>query len=183
MPASDFYNIGILDQQVVNLFYGWGYNFYRVENQLRADDQLVRAKACSFLGEARAAVVRAEAEFRRTRLPQPSRAKPFPDASVVGEAQSLERLSGAIGLLEGQMRNQPAPESDRMSELYRREGDFLLQLVQADHRLIGQSETLRDRLVGRESGTMLSERTAIAEDLRAIEDTLRARRALLLEPV
>ena len=114
MPASDFYNIGILDQQVVNLFYGWGYNFYRVENQLRADDQLVRAKACSFLGEARAAVVRAEAEFRRTRLPQPSRAKPFPDASVVGEAQSLERLSGAIGSLEGQIRNQPAPESDRI---------------------------------------------------------------------
>ena len=41
-----------------NLFYGWGYNFYRVENQLRADDQLVRSKAAWLLGLATASVPR-----------------------------------------------------------------------------------------------------------------------------
>ena len=34
---------GPIAQTASLLFYGWGYNFYRVENQLRADDLLIRA--------------------------------------------------------------------------------------------------------------------------------------------
>jgi hypothetical protein len=37
-----FYDAGALRQVATNLLYGWGYNFYRIENQLRADDRLVR---------------------------------------------------------------------------------------------------------------------------------------------
>ena len=44
MPSSSFYDAGTLRQIATNLFHGWGYNFYRAENQLRADDQLVRAR-------------------------------------------------------------------------------------------------------------------------------------------
>ena len=43
--ATGFYDVGPLRQVAINLFYGWGYNFYREENQLRADDQLIRSKA------------------------------------------------------------------------------------------------------------------------------------------
>jgi hypothetical protein len=32
-----------------NLFYGWGYNFYRIENQLRADDQMIRSRTPSWI--------------------------------------------------------------------------------------------------------------------------------------
>ena len=64
MSSYGFYDAGALRQIATNLFYGWGYNFYRVENQLRADDQLVRSKAASLLGIAMASV-----EDGRERVP------------------------------------------------------------------------------------------------------------------
>jgi len=54
VPNSGFYDAGALRQVATNLFCGWGYNFYRLENQLRADDQLVRSKAAGLLGTAMA---------------------------------------------------------------------------------------------------------------------------------
>ena len=74
---SSFYEVGPLRQAAINLFYGWGYNFYRVENQLRADDQLVRARACAYLNQARAVMEAAELAYRREHLPPPTRANPF----------------------------------------------------------------------------------------------------------
>src|SRR5436305_8355397 len=121
MENSAFYDAGLLWQLATNLFYGWGYNFYREENQLRADDQLVRAKAASLLGMAMAGAGQAEAEYRRQFLPPPSRQHPFPDVGAVANAQRLERLVRQIGDLEALIHHQPAPENDRMTERYRRE--------------------------------------------------------------
>ena len=67
---------GPLKQIAVNLFYGWGYNFYRKENQLRTDDLLVRAKVGWLLGLACTSVETAEADYRRDFIPPPSRANP-----------------------------------------------------------------------------------------------------------
>ena len=78
MAGLDFYDAGALRQIATNLFYGWGYNFYKQENQLRADDQIVRAKAGWILSNAAASVDAAESDFRREFLPAPTRAKPFP---------------------------------------------------------------------------------------------------------
>lgn len=83
MSSSAFYDAGALREIATNLFYGWGYNSYRIENQLRADDQLVRSKAASLLGRAMASVNEAEIEYRRKFLPPPSRQKPFPDAMAI----------------------------------------------------------------------------------------------------
>jgi hypothetical protein len=72
----DFYDAGALRQIATNLFYGWGYNFYKQENQLRADDQLVRAKAGWLLGVAAAYVQAAGGVYRRrgrSRFPMPRR--------------------------------------------------------------------------------------------------------------
>ena len=44
---------GPIKQTAVLLFYGWGYNFYRRENQLRADDLLIRTKVGGILAQAR----------------------------------------------------------------------------------------------------------------------------------
>src|ERR1700750_3237913 len=112
MENSGFYDAGLLRQIATNLFYGWGYNFYRIENQLRADDLLVRSKVSWLLGIARASIESAESVYRRGVLPPPSPAKPYPEASAVAGAQSLERLSQSIGALEGQVRAQPVPEND-----------------------------------------------------------------------
>src|SRR5215469_13591010 len=106
MSGLGFYDAGVVRQVATNLFYGWGYNFYRVENQLRADDQLVRSKAAGLLGEAMASVSEAELGYRREFLPPPSRQKPFPDADAVAAAQRLERLGRAIGALEAAIQQQ-----------------------------------------------------------------------------
>ena len=73
MSSSAFYDAGELKQVAINLFHGWGYNFYRSENQLRADDLMIRAKVGWLLGLARASVERAESAYRREFLPPPSR--------------------------------------------------------------------------------------------------------------
>ena len=69
--ASAFYDAGAVRRVANTLFLGWGYNFYRKENQLRADDQLVRAKAAWLLGQAAASVHAAEADHRREAFPPP----------------------------------------------------------------------------------------------------------------
>ena len=179
MPASDFYAVDDLTKIAINLFHGWGYNFYKLENQLRADDRLIREKACSLLGEARASIEAAEAAYRRDTIPAPSRAKPFPDAAVIAEAAALEALSRSIGALEGQIRAQPAPESDRMSELFRRERDILVQLGNCDYRLIGQAELLRTKLVRANAATIAAMRRDLDDGLHAIApDLARAPRDL-----
>ena len=116
---SRFYEAGPLAQVGINLFYGYGYNFYRQENQLRADDQRVRQMACSLLGRARAAVDEAESRYRRENIAPPTRANPFPDPAIVANAQALERLGRDVGGLEGLIRHQPVPENDRMTQRYR----------------------------------------------------------------
>ena len=48
--ANPIDSAGPVKQVLSNLFYGWGYNFYRKENQLRADDLLIRSKVSELLG-------------------------------------------------------------------------------------------------------------------------------------
>src|ERR1700733_8045543 len=124
---SAFYNAGEMEQLAINLFYGWGYNFYKQENQLRADDQLIRSKVGVLLGSARKSVETAERDYRREFLPPPSREKPRPDATAVASAQAIERLSKAIGALQGQISAQPVPENDRMTQRHRQEASTLQQ--------------------------------------------------------
>jgi hypothetical protein len=178
--VSGFYDVGPVRQVAINLFYGWGYNFYRRENQLRADDQLVRAKACWLLDQARTAVARAESEYRRAHMPPPTRAQPFPPAEALAGAQALERLSAALGALEGQVRSQPVPENDRMTERHREEAPTLERLALADQDLIGRAEVLRARLDGQSGEAMLQDMAAVSEGLELIRSGLTERARLLL---
>src|SRR3954453_18976791 len=136
MENSAFYDAGLLRQLATNLFYGWGYNFYRLENQLRGDDQLVRTKAANLLGMAAARAKGPEAEYRREFLPPPSRQHPFPHATAVTTAQRLERLAREIGRLGALIQQQPAPENDRMTQRYRNEAATLKALIHRDEQLV-----------------------------------------------
>jgi hypothetical protein len=175
-----FYDAGILRQVATNLFYGWGYNFYRIENQLVADDQLVRSKAASLLGIAMSSVAAAEADYRREFLPPPSRQKPFPDSAAVAAAQQLERLAHAIGALEASIQEQPVPESDRMTQRYRQERPTLEALIQFDERLVGQCELLRSTVSGQDGSSILKKLPDLESGLEAIRSTLKSREAVLL---
>ncbi len=167
------------ERVAINLFHGWGYNFYRLENLLRADDLLVRQKTGGLLAEARASVEAAESVYRRTNLPPPSRAKPRPDAAAVEAAQALERLSHDIGAIEGRVRAQPAPGTDRMSQWYRDEAETLLRLRDHDLGLVSGAESLRALLVGRDGAWLAVNARLIADSLDQIAETLRLRAVVL----
>ncbi|RAZ87009.1 hypothetical protein DPM33_27115 [Mesorhizobium hawassense] len=177
---SRFYEAGPLAQVGINLFYGYGYNFYRQENQLRADDQRVRQMACSLLGRARGAIDEAESAYRRENIPTPTRANPFPDPAVVANAQALERLGREVGGLEGLIRHQPVPENDRMTQRYRLEAATLATLAEKDAVLVGQAELLRSLVEGVAGEAILANKREIETGIAAITSTLRDRQTFLL---
>jgi hypothetical protein len=179
MSNSLFYDLHPLEEIAVNLFYGWGYNFYRLENQLRADDLVIRNQVCSLLGSARSALDTAESAYRRAFLPPPSRENPRQDPQAIANAQTLERLSHAIGALEGQIRAQPVPENDRLTQRYRQEAPTLQKLLECDMLLTGQAELLRRMLDGKDGAWMIEKSSDIQDGLKAIESTLRGRQAAL----
>jgi hypothetical protein len=177
--VSGFYEVGPIRQVAINLFYGWGYNFYRQENQLRADDQLVRAKAGWLLTTARSAIVDAESAYRRDHIPPPTRAAPTPDVAAVAGAQALERLARDVGGLEARIRNAPVPENDRMTQRYRQEAATLAALGECDQDLIGQADLFRSLVEGRSGEAILERLAELEQGLAAIGETLRKRQGLL----
>lgn len=178
--TNRFYDAGALRRVANTLFLGWGYNFYRREDQLRADDQLVCAKAAWLLGRAAASVQAAEAVFRREFFPPPTRAKPYPDQSAITGAQTLERLARDIVAIEARLHNLPAPEQDLMSLRFRQEADTLVRLIAADETLIGQADLLRSMLEAKPGPSILDAIDALRAGLGAIEATLADREAILL---
>jgi hypothetical protein len=178
--VTGFYDVGPLAQIGINLFHGYGYNFYRDENQLRADDQKVRTLVCESLARAQKAVSAAEGVFRRERIPPPTRAEPFPPTDIVADARRLEALSKAINGVEGQVRHAPVPENDRMTQRYRQEAETLVALVEKDAVLVGQAETLRTKVEGKKPDEILADFADIEEGVTAITQTLAERRIMTL---
>jgi hypothetical protein len=177
--STGFYDAGALRQAAINLFHGWGYNFYRKENQLRADDLLVRSKAAWLLARARAGVEAAESAYRQAELPPPTREHPFPSPQAVAGAHGLERLAQAIGTLKGRIEALPAPENDRMTQRYRTEAATLEALIGTDEQLIGQAELLRSLLEGADGTALIAALPDLDSGLAAIQATLHAREAIL----
>jgi len=185
MPSTlpSFYDLGPLEKVAVNLFYGWGYNFYRQENQLRADDQLIRSKVGFLLGSARKSLETAERDYRRVNLPPPSREKPRHDPEAIAGAQTIERLAHALGALQGQISSQPVPENDRMTQRYRQEAATLERLIESDKKLVGQAETLRAAVEGKDGKWLVENEAEMKEGVTAIGETLRQRQLLLFPSV
>ena len=178
--GSTFYDLGPVRRLAVNLFNGWGYNFYRLENQLRADDLLVRSKVGWLLGLARVSVESAESAYRRAFLPPPSRAKPYPDPEAVANAQAIEAVSRSVGALEGQIRAQPVPENDRMLQRHRQEAATLQTLLDCDALLVGRADLLRTLLEDKSGNWIVANAGVIREGIWSIEEALRQRQAALL---
>jgi hypothetical protein len=179
MSTSLFYDVGKLDQTAINLFYGWGYNFYRRENQLRADDLIIREKACWLLGISRSMIEAAQSAYRRHYLPPPSRARPLPDPAAVVAAQSLETLSSSIGQLEGIIRALPVPENDRMTQRFRQEAETLVALAACDQRLVGLAELLRQALEGKDHDWILANLGSLQDAIGLMMTRVRERQSLL----
>jgi hypothetical protein len=179
MSPPGFYETGKVAQVAINLFYGWGYNFYRLENQLRADDLMVRARVSELLGSAREAVGTAEANYRRQFLPPPSREHPRPDPEAVNGARILESIGGEIGALEGRIRSLPVPEQDRMTQRLRQEAETLVRLRSEDELLAGHADLLREMLQANDGPWILEHANEIRGGLTAMTSAIERRRKIL----
>jgi len=179
MASLLFYNLPKIDQIAVNLFYGWGYNFYRLENQLRQDDLLVRSHVSKLLGLSRGLLEKAQQNYRRVALPPPTRDNPRPTPEALAGAETLERLSAAVGDLEGRIRALPVPEDDRMTQRYRQEAETLVALGTCDTRLVGRAQMLFELLQNKDQVWILTNTADIEEGFSAIEATLLERLIVL----
>ena len=176
---TDFYDVGTAGRIANTLFLGWGYDFYKTVNQLRADDQLVRAKVGELLGYAQADVVAAEAAYRRANIAAPTRAQPFPDPAVVAGARTLERIGRDIGALIGRVAAAPVPAADRMTDRYRDEAETLTFLRDHDRVLVGQAALLRSAVEGKDGPALLAAASEIDKGSTALRRTLEARASAL----
>jgi len=140
-----FYNDNEFEQLAINLFQGCGYNFYRVENQLRTDDLLIRSKVSELLAEARADIVTATLAYRHEHLPPPTRENPFPNPEAVHTAQSLDAAAAELTAIAAQIHSAPVPANDRMWQRHRSEANTLLQLSQIDKQMVILALALRSR--------------------------------------
>ena len=119
-----------------NLFYGCGYNFYRCERQLHADDLLIRGKLGQLLQECRAHLRSLEAALRdRQRAPQ--------DAS---KSQAISRAQLDLAAMETAVSTAKLPEMSRIHQRHREERGMLAKLVALDGEVLLALVTLRDAI-------------------------------------
>lgn len=171
---------GALRKVALNLFHGYGYTFYKRENELRQDDQRVRQLACSLLQRARTALGEAENALRRERIAPPSRAQPFPDPAVVAEAKRLEALAQAVSALEAQVRAQPVPGNDLMTRRYHDEAARLAELSERDLGLVEDAQALCQAVEGQGHAVLLAEAAAIDQKIAGLRQQLALRGELLV---
>lgn len=151
---------GPVKQVAANLFYGWGYNIYRKENQARADDLLVRNKVCEILGQVRGHLAQVERDYRRDHLPAPTREHPLPDAAALANASALARSQQDIEALEVSIRTAPVPEMDRVTQRHRNELDTLNALRDIDTALVGSAFALSREIEALKDGATAGARAA-----------------------
>ena len=159
------------------LLNGWGYNWYRRENQMRADDLLIRGRASDCLDRASASLRQMEARHRREHLPPPSRAAPYPDPTRMAELRAIVAVRAAVEAVEGQVRGSAVPADDKVWQRHRDNSGLLSRLVESDTALIWATQAVEDA-AGRETPDLDSVDRAVAR----IRAALGERRALLEYP-
>ncbi len=170
----------VLRRVAVNLFHGYGYTYYREENNLRADDQRIRRMVSEQLQRARKTLSEAESAYRREQFPPPSREQPFPPAEAQTNARRLEALALAVSAVDGQIAHLPVPANDFMTQRFRREADTLKRLCEADVELVSEAQVLAASVEGRGYAALLAEAETVERAIAAVKARLLERQALLV---
>jgi len=144
LPDNPIDRAGIIRETVALLFYGWGYNWYRQENKLRADDLLIRSKVSEYLQKVREALGQLESAYRARYLPPPSREHPLPDPGALAQAHRFHEAGENVGAVETRVRTAPVPENDKIWQRYRVEKDLLARLADVDTEMVWNVTLLFD---------------------------------------
>ena len=136
-----------------NLFYGCGYNFYRCEHELEADDLLIRGKLSQLLGESRTHLGSLHTAFTRKHLP-PVRDGGPANPGAVEMGRVLERAQRELQAMEKAVLTAAAPEVGRIRRHDREQGGALAKLVALDGEALLALVTLRDAIARFDNGAV-----------------------------
>jgi hypothetical protein len=142
LPATD----SAVYQSWVMLLNGWGFNWYKLENQLRADDLLIRSRASEELGAGVARLRALETEFRQHFLPPPSRQQPLPDPQRLEQLHRIQALIDRLAALDTALRGAAVPPEDKIWARHRNEARLLTDLAHSDTLLVGAAMGLSENL-------------------------------------
>jgi hypothetical protein len=168
----------------VMLLNGYGFNWYRADNQARADDLLIRSRASEHLAQAAASLRAAEAAYRRRFIPPPSREHPSPNPACLAEARRLRDAADRVAALDTRLRGAAVPGDDKIwARLRARQEDLLLQLCQCDLALVGMANDLAALAAGigvvPQTGLAAETELAIDRSLAELATSLATRDVLL----
>ena len=169
----------------VMLLHGYGYNFYRKDNQARADDLLVRQSAGHFIGEAAKKLQLVESEYQRRHLPQATREHPFPPPEPLATHRAIRELRQQVLGLEAELRGMPAPPDDKTWMRHRNQLDTLKKLLVHDVQFVGAAKLLDEQaaLVRADSAKMEAPLQGVREHLELLRGLMEERRRMLLIPL
>ena len=139
---SRLYRIGVM------LLNGYGYNWYRLDNQMRADDLLVRSRASEHLESAAARLRDLEGRYRRKYLPPPTREHPDPEPQHLAAAQQFRDLAERILESDTKLRGAAMPPDDKVWLRHRGELETLQQLGICDVLLVARAKELAGLVAG-----------------------------------
>lgn len=165
----------------VMLLNGYGYNWYRAENRMRADDLLIRSRASEHLGNAAARLRDIEARYRRRYLPPPTRQRPDPDPQHLAAVRQFRALADRLLDAETRLRGGAAPADDKIWRRHRRESDTLRLLCECDALLVGAAKEVEDVVAGLppEAGLDAAAERRIEERLGEVAAALAQRNEVL----
>ena len=126
----------------VMLLNGYGYNWYKLDNQLRADDLLIRARASEHLGAAVSRLRAIEAAYRRKYLPPPTRGHPDLDPERLTAVRQIHDIAERIAEIDTRLRGAAVPPEDKIWQRHRDELDTLWRLSECDVVLVGAAKEL-----------------------------------------
>jgi hypothetical protein len=135
---SRLYRIGVM------LLNGYGYNWYRLDNRMRADDLLVRSRASDHLASAAARLRDLERGYRRKYLPPPSRERPNPDPQHLAVVRQFRAIEDRITEIDTRLRGGAVPPNDKIWLRHRNEIDTLQRLGECDAILAASAKELDD---------------------------------------
>ena len=140
LPGEDsrLYRIGVM------LLNGYGYNWYRLDNQMRADDLLVRSRASEHLESAAAQLRDLEGRYRRKYLPPPTREHPGPDPQHLAAARQFRAVAERILEIDTRLRGAAVPSDDKIWVRQRGELETLRRLGKCDVVLVAGAKELAD---------------------------------------
>lgn len=171
-------------QQLDLLMLGYGFNFYRAESKLRADDLLVRQKACAQLGRAASRIGDLTAEFQNTCIPAPTRDQPYPPPELTRRLADLQSLRQRIFDSAAMIQGLPAPAQDRIWRRLRDEHTVLQSLLTADLGLLQRTAAVAEAAAGltAPAWTHTDAESPLLQHLTAIHELCQARQNLLEIP-